>query len=427
MRTGYNQVMVQEQKLHSIQIKSGYPILFFLIILLCNAVEAEGDLQEGRILFAVYTAGGNLETDYGLITDDIRQMVKGAGNVSPDTLEILVAYGGSDKPGWQGMTIQNISSLAADLKNDDQLNSSHVLARFPDASMGSADALGEFLSWIRENYRYDRIFLVLIGHGEAYTGMLFDQNHEDDPLTLPELVEAFQEGAFNVELIGFDTCLMGSLEVASVVSGYASYMIASEESEPSEGWRYDTFVSYLADNPDATVHEVGTALLRSYLKNPVQGKTLSLLKLDETGAVTACLERFAKNLLPVLDTPEGYYGLAESFHSSQQFGLTGEGVLDPATMDLADVAEHTVIMDSVFSEPASDLIEAVGRMVILSVHDEAVPDAHGIAILSPVQINSGFYRFYQKEAAITPSWDRFMTRYLEISDNPTYLTEGSVH
>jgi len=396
-----------------------YLLFLLLLVLLCSAAGAAGNQQqEGRILIAVYAAGGSLETDYGLITDDIRQMVAGAANTTPDTLEILVAYGGSKKPGWQGMTIQNISGLAADLADGETLNNSKVLARFPDASMGSPASLGGFLSWIYTHYQYDRIFLILIGHGEAYTGMLFDQNHDDDPLTLPELVKSLQTGGFNVELIGFDTCLMSSLEVASVVSGYASYMIASEESEPAEGWRYDTLVSYLAKNPDAPVEEYGAALFQSYLQNPVQGKTLSLLKLDETGSVTICLDRFAKDLIPILTTSSGYHALMKAFNSSQQFGLTGNGTLDPATMDLVDVAEHVGLTDPILLEPTADLIDAAQRMVILSVHDDTIPNAHGVAILSPVQINSGFYRFYRDEAAITPAWDRFITRYLEISDDP---------
>ncbi|PKL60371.1 MAG: hypothetical protein CVV33_03015 [Methanomicrobiales archaeon HGW-Methanomicrobiales-4] len=400
-------------------------MFLLLLTLICHTTGAVGDQQEGRVLIAVYAAGGSLETDYGLITDDISQMVTGIGNTTPDTLEILVAYGGSKKPGWEGMTIQNISGLAADLADDDSLNRSEVLARFPEASMGSSAALGEFLSWIHTHYHYDRIFLVLIGHGEAYTGMLFDQNHKDDPLTLPELVKALQIGGFNVELIGFDTCLMSSLEVASVVSGYASYMIASEESEPAEGWQYETLVSYLAENPDAPAEGYGDALLQSYLQNPIQGKTLSLLKLDEAGSVTASLDRLSKELIPILATSSGYRTLAQAFNSSQQFGLNGDGTLDPATMDLVDVAEQIGLVDPVLLESTTDLIDATRRMVILSVHDDAVPRAYGVAILSPVQINSGFYRFYRDEAAITPAWDRFMTRYLEFSDNLMNITSGS--
>ena len=349
-------------------------------------------------------------------------MAAGARNTTPDILEVLVAYGGSDKPGWEGMTIANISSLAADLDEGELGDRSRCLVSIPDADMGSADSLGKFLTWSHEKYRYDRIFLILIGHGEAYTGMLFDQNHHNDPLTLPEMVRALQIGGYNVELIGFDTCLMSSLEVASRISGYARYMIASEESEPAEGWRYDAFISFMADHPDASATEYGSALCNSYMENNAQGKTLSLLDLAEAGIVTASLDRYSQGLLPVLNSDGGYLSLNQAFNASQQFGLTGNGTLDPATMDLTDVVLKTSEIDPLLDEPAETLIDAISRMVILSVHDDAVPNAGGVAILSPIQINTDFYHYYFNEASITPSWDQFMNRYLEISDNTDNLS-----
>ncbi len=399
-----------------------------VLILILTSVSVAADVQTGKVLVAVYAAGGSLESDYGLITEDISQMVAGAANTTPETLELLVAYGGSTRPGWQGMTIANRSGLAHDLVDGRLGNTSDAIARYPDASMGNASTVGAFLSTIRDRYNYERVFLILIGHGEAYTGMLFDQNHKEDPLTIAELVEGMEAGGFNVEVIGLDTCLMSTLEVASHLSGYSRYMIASEESEPAEGWQYDSFISDLVKNPDTPVGDLGHSLLKTYLANPAQGKTISVLDLDEAGVVTASLDRLSKLLIPMLDTPEGYRSLVDAFNKTQQFGLTAEGVLDPATMDLIGFAEEVSSIDPGFDSQSGDLIEATQKMVVLSGHDERVPGARGLAILSPVQINLGFYRYYHDDAFITPSWDRFLARYLEITDlvNPVHpLTEKS--
>jgi len=394
---------------------SSYVVLILIFVALIPGVHAD-DIRTGKVLVAVYAAGGSLETDYGLITEDIRQMVSGAANTSPQTLELLVAYGGSKKMGWQGMSIASGPELSRDLKDGELGNRSDMIARYPLASMGNASTLGTFLSTIRSQYQYDRVFLILIGHGEAYTGMLFDQNHKEDPLTTAELVEGLEIGGFNVEVIGLDTCLMSTLEVASHLSGYSRYMIASEESEPADGWQYDTFISDLAAHPDAPITDIGKSLIRSYLNSEAQGKTLSVLDLDEAGVVTTNLERLSKLLVPLLDTNEGYWSLSTAFHKTQLFGLTGEGVLDPATMDLIGFAEEISIIEPDLVDKADNLITATKKMVLLSGHDDRVPGAQGLAILSPVQINSGFYRYYHDEAAITPSWDRLLTRYLEIND-----------
>ncbi len=402
-------------------VRAAWSVSVVVLLILLTSASVAG-VQAGKVLVAVYAAGGSLETDYGLITEDIKQMVAGAANTTPQTLELLVAYGGSDRPGWQGMTIANRTGLALDLADGKLGNRTDAIAWYPDASMGNASSVGTFLSTIRTGYRYDRVFLILIGHGEAYTGMLFDQNHGDDPLSTAELVRGLETGGFNVEVIGLDTCLMSTLEVASRLSGYSRYMIASEESEPAEGWRYDSFISGLVKNPDAPVSDIGRSLLETYLANPAQGKTLSVLDLDEAGVVTASLDRLSKLLLPLLDTPEGYRSLADAFNKTQQFGLTAAGLLDPATMDLIGFAEEVSIMNPDLSVPSGDLMNATKAIVILSGHDDRVPGAEGLAILSPVQINPGFYQYYHDEVFITPSWDRFLEKYLEITDqvNPAH-------
>jgi len=396
-------------------VRAAWSVSVVVLLLLLTSASVAG-VQTGKVLVAVYAAGGSLETDYGLITEDITQMVAGAANTTPQTLELLVAYGGSARPCWQGMTIANRTGLARDLADGKLGNRTDAIVWYPDASMGNASSVGTFLSTIRTGYRYDRVFLILIGHGEAYTGMLFDQNHGDDPLTTAELVRGLETGGFNVEVIGLDTCLMSTLEVASRLSGYSRYMIASEESEPAEGWRYDSFISGLVKNPDAPVSDIGRSLLETYLANPAQGKTLSVLDLDEAGVVTASLDRLSKLLLPLLDTPEGYRSLADAFNKTQQFGLTAAGLLDPATMDLIGFAEEISIMNPGLSGPSGDLMNTTKAMVILSGHDDRVPGAEGLAILSPVQINPGFYEYYHDEAFITPSWDRLLEKYLEITD-----------
>jgi hypothetical protein len=386
--------------------------IFFLI---CSAAGADTQISEGKLLIMVYASGGSLETEYGLITDDIRQIVVGGGNITPDILEIVVAYGGSKKPGWQGMTIANLSTLSTDLK-DGNLNGSPNLANFTDANMGSYETLATFLTWTHEQYRYDRVILFLIGHGEAYTGMLFDENHKSDPLTLPELKKALNHGGYNVDLIGLDTCLMGSLEVASTIAGYAPFMIASQEVEPAQGWEYNAGISFLASHPQASIEDIGRIIISSYLENPSPGKTLSLLDLRETGAVLENLEKLSRNLLPLIDTVEGFTTVSQAFSESQQFGRTERYALDPATMDLIDVTKNLKQKEPILTDYTDMLLESIEKMVILTGHDDTIDTAGGVAILSPVQINSEFYQYYRDETAITPAWDRFMTRYLEIAD-----------
>ena len=182
----------------------------------------------------------------GLITDDFAQVVRGAENLS-ERVTILAAYGGANKPGWNGMTIATLDELRKDLADGELGNSNVSVQKIQNANMGDPESLSFFLSYIERKYSYDRLFLIFIGHGQAYTGMLFDQNHGDDGLSIEELTKAV--GSRDICLIGFDSCMMGCLEVLSALSPSASYIIASEETEPEEGWPYEPWIRYIGAHP----------------------------------------------------------------------------------------------------------------------------------------------------------------------------------
>lgn len=64
-----------------------------------------------------------------------------------------------------------------------------------------------------------------------------------------------------VLLIGFDACLMGSIETAAALAPYADYLIASEETEPWEGWNY-AFLGQLS--ADQGGEEIGSMIVEDY-------------------------------------------------------------------------------------------------------------------------------------------------------------------
>lgn len=394
-----------------IQEKVSLLVIFTLVLLLFSPVTAD---QNGTVLIAVYASGNTLEQEYDLITDDISQIVKGAGNVTADRLQVIAAYGGADKPGWHGMTIADLDDLKEDLKDGSIGDNQSFIIHLPRADMGDPKTLAFFLSFIREQYRYDRVFLILIGHGEAYTGMLFDQNHLDDGLTPQELVKSLDETSWNSELIGIDSCLMGCLEVTSALVPYTQYLIASEESEPAEGWPYEMWVRYLTEHQDAQPEEHARVLFDEYLKTPQPGKTIALLHIREAGYLTSKLDQFGRDLYALQNTPEGTELTKLAIIRTQQFGLTADGTLEEATMDIYDFAEKIREQVPYLADSAAGVIEGVNRTVILARHDEKVPGAHGIAIISPVLINPDFYEYYKTSASITPSWDRFISAFLDI-------------
>ncbi len=125
----------------------------------------------------------------------------------------------------------------------------------------------------------------------AWKSVCVDNHSGGDALNIREIREAFKdlydrEVITGVELIGFDACLMGMLEVGYEVKDYAKVMVASEKTEPLAGWPYNTILSDLTDNPTMTPEELGTMIVQKYgefyISNEEDGdQTLSAVQLQE--------------------------------------------------------------------------------------------------------------------------------------------------
>ena len=67
--------------------------------------------------------------------------------------------------------------------------------------------------------------------GGSVSGVSFDENYEMDSLVLDE-ISAVMKDVYGdkkpFEVVGFDTCLMATVDTANVFQNYAAYMVASE-------------------------------------------------------------------------------------------------------------------------------------------------------------------------------------------------------
>ena len=85
--------------------------------------------------------------------------------------------------------------------------------------MGDPETLYDFIKFCEENYPADRKALILWNHGGGSDGgICYDEIFDMDDITFAELKEAFVrlygESPYEkpFELIGFDACLMATLD-----------------------------------------------------------------------------------------------------------------------------------------------------------------------------------------------------------------------
>ena len=115
-----------------------------------------------------------------------------------------------------------------------------------------------------------------------------DEDGRCDRLTLGEISQALGSTPFRTEkltLIGFDACLMGSLETALTVSPFAEYMTASPDIETDSGWDYGFLRDLTGDENGAALSEGIIASYEASLKDYRGPVTLVCLDLGRSEAV----------------------------------------------------------------------------------------------------------------------------------------------
>lgn len=190
-----------------------------------------------------------------------------------------------------------------------------------EADMGNAETLRKFAVWAIKNYPAKKHALVMWNHGGGWRdgtdnrcgrSAAFKDFSSDDTsgsiITLADgaygsaLKAITDEAGKKIDLIGFDTCLMGMYEVAAVNAPYGDYLVASAESEPAYGWTYDVIMRALGTTPGMDARTLGTAIIDAYYDAGSYNATLALFDLSETDNMTAKLNTFASSLTSALSS-----------------------------------------------------------------------------------------------------------------------------
>lgn len=372
--------------------------------------EADFPKQQLSTVVAVYVVGSDLESSNRYASKDILEIIDGASMLNGEDTEILIAYGGASAKGWKGMTIAALEDLRKDGEDGVIGNEGSYRKTYPHANMGDASGLETFLSYIRENYESERVLLIFWDHGDAYRGVCFDENHGYDRLELSELSNALETSGMHFDLIGFDACLMSTLELARAVTPSADYMLASESIEPTHGWDYVAFIGYISENPEASAEEIGRVIIDSYLENPshVPPRTLSLLDLSKTEEVLQNVDGLAEDMSTGVSNPKGYCGLGASLTKARKFGVEPKKGSE-ISMDLKSFALRIGEEMPELTGRSEALIKSLEDFVIYSRQDGTMPEAYGVSVYSPQTPDN--YSTYYDRVSISKAWSEFLDGY----------------
>jgi hypothetical protein len=195
-----------------------------------------GDPSTWTVL--VYAAADNNLESFGLI--DVNEMESAT---LPDWMRAGVlldrAEGYSSAQGnWTDTRVGEI------LQDNNPYAITSTMTSWGERNMGDPDTLIEFVEWGVANLPAENYALVIWNHGGGIDGIASDDT-SGDHLTVAELDYAMNELDGVVDVLGFDACLMGSVEVVTAVSDSVKYVVGSEALEGGNGWDYRDLINDL--------------------------------------------------------------------------------------------------------------------------------------------------------------------------------------
>lgn len=270
-----------------------------------------------------------------------------------------------------------------------------------EVDMGDPAALADFVTWAIENYPAEHYALVISSHGSGWPGNGPDDTDGEDMLQFPEITAALQQalsatGVDQLDIIGFDACLMGQIEVYQALAPYTRYVLAAEEVIPGNGWEYVTPFSQLVDDPTMSAEQFGTNIIDAYMAYYAGpgARTKVDLHLVDTSAIPAVLDAlgaFATSADQDMLDKLSELGVART--NAQIFGAEAGDALSPqnsaaafASVDLVSLMELVggqADIDPALIDAAYAVSDAAQAAVVYGAADTYLPDAHGMAIYFP--------------------------------------------
>ena len=352
--------------------------------LAANQTAAADDTQGESWAIYWYLCGSDLESEYQAATSDLMEMEQ---VTLPENVTVVIETGGSYE--WSHPAVE-AGQLGRYVYTGDTLE---MVDALPNANMGTPETLEDFLRFCTENYPADRTMLLFWNHGGgSLSGVAFDETFDNDSLSLPEIYSAVasactlsrEDPPFDV--VGFDACLMATVDTAYMLEDCARYLVASEETEPGCGWNYSQWLYALGCDPAMNGAELGRVICDSY--------TVGCEEIDQAGDITLSVVDLQK-LQPLLEAYEalGREALAKAAADGRFFAQLGRGAGraenyggntdDQGYTDMVDLGDFVRNNQDLFGDNAQTLLQALENCVLYQVNGPYRDGATGLSCYYP--------------------------------------------
>ena len=339
----------------------------------------EPNAEAGTWAIYWYLCGSDLESNGGFATSDLMEMMEVA---LPENVRVVIQTGGAKT--WQNNVV-DADILQRYVYDSEGLT---LVDELPPASMGDAATLTDFLRYCKQNYPAEKTAVLFWNHGGgSVSGAAFDERYGYDSLTLDEMQTAFgrvweaDENNPPLELVGFDTCLMATVDVAGTFAGTARYLVASEEVEPANGWDYTGWLGALAADPAMDGAALGEVICDAYYAGcqavgTHSNATLSLTDLTRTGPLLEAYEAFGTEALAAACEDPGFFSrFARVAAQSENYGGNTREQGYTNMVDLGHMARQSTGL----LQTAGDVLNALEDCVLYRVSGPYRAESTGLS------------------------------------------------
>ena len=191
--------------------------------------------------------------------------------------------------------IKNISSTAnivvlfdGNKENDTFLycikNSSKTVFKLNEINMGDGTALKYLIEYSMQFYPAEHYILEIWGHGAGWMGVCFDKT-DMDMLSLNEIKDAIEK---KIDIVIFNACYMGCVEVAYSLKDVANYMIACEGALPVGSLSHDFLKDVSGD-----AESIGKKIIEKFNHTASISTSLALWNLSKLDELVKAINNFA--------------------------------------------------------------------------------------------------------------------------------------
>ena len=325
----------------------------------------------------------------GMASADISELTSG---VWGDNIQIVIQTGGATH--WTNDLI-NPNRTQRFLYKGGKFTE---VADLPLQPASEPDTLAGFLRFCRDEYPADHNMLVLWDHGGGPFGYGQDSIF-GQMLSLKNIREALSsvyrpnsaKPAFDI--IGFDACLMGCLEVTHALEGFASYYCLSEEVIPGDGWDYGPWLQALTDDPTMSPALVGRKIADSYtdyyvtqnINVPMLENNTTFSVIDASKASELYDAYSALCRAQLVDAVQDLGVLADIGRCgvrATRYGVNHANVFN--TADLGNYVDYTI--DS-YPEQSSRIKDLIKEAVLYHRDSGTLSDSTGMAVYIPTDVS----------------------------------------